>query len=294
MFFLNNKHKTTPERVVISSQAYLTVVSEVSAFSGIETGGIFLGTIENNIWYIIEAIDPGYEDITRESSYFKYDVKYVNHLANIRNKLYNRDLVLLGLWHRHPGSMDYFSGTDKETNKKFAGNSAGGSLSALVNIDPAFRITMYHIAPDFSYTKISVNNTLTGNNHIPADFLKMKDTAVYLDIINRESYGNSGKTEQKLMQVFESEYAGYLSSQRDFEYEVRMNNGSIGIEMKRINNDTILPELISVVLSHSGINQIVVQFDNNPRKYLYEDNIIQKYLEHKQQFLNKPTDGGQS
>jgi len=182
----SNDNINIPARVVFSSQAYLSIVSEVSAFLNIETGGMFLGTIENNVWYIIEVIDPGYETIIRDDYYFKYDTNYVNHLANVRYKLYDKELILLGLWHHHPGSMDYFSDTDKETNNKFAISLKDGALSALINVDPELRFTIYHISPDFIYTKINETNIDIGDSFIPAEILKLKDPEFYLNIINRK------------------------------------------------------------------------------------------------------------
>lgn len=44
MFFQKNKNDHSPEKIVLSTQAYLSIISEVSVFSDIETGGIFLGT----------------------------------------------------------------------------------------------------------------------------------------------------------------------------------------------------------------------------------------------------------
>jgi proteasome lid subunit RPN8/RPN11 len=164
-----NKHANIalPDKVVLSNQTYLSIVSEVSLFSDIETGGIFLGTIAHNNWYIIESIDPGYENSVRHHAYFEYDVKYVNHLANVRKALYEKELVLMGLWHRHPGSMDTFSSPDMETNKGFVDKLPSGALSAIINIDPQFRITMYHFTPAMRCTKCK--KIYVGDEHIPRE-----------------------------------------------------------------------------------------------------------------------------
>ena len=274
MMLSNINHKNIPGKVILSSQAYLSIVSEVSSFSDIETGGIFLGTIDKDTWYIIESIDPGIENIIREAGYFRYDVAYVNHLANIRYKLYNKELALLGLWHRHPGSMDYFSGIDKETNKKYVENSTNGSLAALINIDPAFRITMFYLSRGLHYTKLDATNIIWGDNNIPGDYLKLKDPSIYLDIINKKA----DKVKERLIKVFENEYTNYLSKQKDFDYEVQMKDESIEIELKCKNNEAGLPKQICATFSYSGKNQITVQFDNRPEAFMYVNNSILKYI----------------
>ena len=98
-------------KVIISDQAFLTIVVETYSFLDRETGGIFLVKKENSIWFIVEVIDPGYGKIVRDRAFFEYDEKYVTHLANVRSRLYENGLDLLGLWHRHPRICHLFSGT---------------------------------------------------------------------------------------------------------------------------------------------------------------------------------------
>ena len=92
-------------KVVFTERAYISVLSETAEKIHTETGGIFLGYREGDIWHIVESIDPGPKSVF-EVAYFEYDQKYVNHLSQKIARLYNRPLELLGLWHRHPGSFD--------------------------------------------------------------------------------------------------------------------------------------------------------------------------------------------
>jgi hypothetical protein len=301
MFFSpQSKDTKPPDKIVMSNQAFLSVTSEVSAYSGVETGGIFLGTIEDNTWYIIETIDPGYERIIREGGYFRYDVNYVNHLANIRNRFYANELVLLGLWHRHPGSMDSFSGTDRETNRKFAENSPVGSLSAIINIDPEFRITMYYISPKFHYSTIDC--IIYGDKNIPSDYLQLKNPKIFLDKINKKSRGKPDKLQEKLMQIFENEYITFLSQQKEYAFEVEMEENSIKIELQS-NNEEYKPDKFTVVFSYrkSDKNQIITRFiyetDSIIREYEYKPNIICKFIKavrNKNSNQNKMKTGGGS
>ena len=59
------------------------------------------------IRYLNKTIDNPEEDVLTVS--FEYDEAFVNYLAQSVANQYKRPLDLLGLWHRHPGSMDVFS-----------------------------------------------------------------------------------------------------------------------------------------------------------------------------------------
>jgi len=131
-----------PKHIVFSNRAFVALLAETKEKFTTETGGIFLGIMRNDIWFVIESIDPGPQSIF-QPAYFEYDGNYVRHLANKVNRLYGDRLDVIGLWHRHPGSMDVFSNTDHGTIKKFAEQNRGVTISALVNIDPNFRLTMY-------------------------------------------------------------------------------------------------------------------------------------------------------
>jgi len=166
------------QQVIFSKRAYTALMTETLGKINTETGGIFLGHFSNDKWYIIESIDPGPRSIF-SPAYFEYDEAYVNHLANKINRLYKTPLRLIGLWHRHPGSMDSFSSTDEETHAKFAGINPYGILSALVNIDPVFRLTIYSIPERKSFLTATrkIRSYLVGDNYIPEDFLSLNPTA---------------------------------------------------------------------------------------------------------------------
>lgn len=166
-------------RVVFSNRAYTSVLAETTEKIKTETGGLFLGVVQDDTWYIIEAIDPGPKSIF-EIAYFEYDQKYTQHLINKIANLYEKRLELIGLWHRHPGSFDQFSSTDDGTNAKYASMRTEGAISALVNIDPAFRITMYHVDRPCRYKKIEYD---VGDSLIPDGLLKFKTPEQYFSIM---------------------------------------------------------------------------------------------------------------
>ncbi len=160
--------------VVFSRRAFNAIVTETLDKHPLETGGIFIGyVLDNGIWIVVETIPPGIETVNR-SAYFEYDATFINYLSNVVAKQYKGNLQLLGLWHRHPGSMDVFSSTDDETNLLFARPNPWGAISGLVNCDPRMRLTMYHVDGQGAYTKTewSVDDGI-----IPEDLLELRFTS---------------------------------------------------------------------------------------------------------------------
>lgn len=169
--------------VVFTKRAFNAIVTETLARHPIETGGIFLGyMLDNGVWAVVETIPPGVKTIN-QMAYFEYDTEFVNYMANVVARQYREKIQVLGLWHRHPGSYDTFSGTDDSTNKLFAnGTPEGcGSISALVNCDPQLRMTMYGVDRNVHYTPIPW--IVDDGDIIPENLLALK----YEDINNLPS-----------------------------------------------------------------------------------------------------------
>lgn len=173
-FAMNNSCET----VVISDKAYNAIIRESFAKHPVETGGILLGYIlDNGIWVVMEMIPPGINGIF-QTAYFEYDRDFVNYLGTSIANQYREPLQLLGLWHRHPGSMDYFSSTDDGTNSEFASRNPYGVISGLVNIDSKFRLTMYHLnhmegqrPRNIAYSTVDVE---IGDDLIPEKFFELR------------------------------------------------------------------------------------------------------------------------
>ena len=167
-------------RVVFSDRAYAAVLAETTEKIKTETGGLLLGKLQDDEWYVIEAIDPGPKSVF-QVAYFEYDQQYTQHLINKIANLYDVPLSLIGLWHRHPGSLDQFSSTDDGTNSKYANMRPEGAISGLVNIDPVFRLTMYHVSFPCKYSKISY---AVGDDLIPGELLRYKSVDRFTEIMN--------------------------------------------------------------------------------------------------------------
>lgn len=189
------------ETVVISDKAYNAIIRESFAKHPVETGGILLGYIlDNGLWIIMEMIPPGINGIF-QTAYFEYDQDFVNYLGTSVANQYKEPLQVLGLWHRHPGSMDYFSSTDDGTNSEFASKNPYGVISGLVNIDPAFRLTMYHLEhndgvrpQNIAYSTVDVE---VGDDLIPEKFFALR----YVDEEHSELHPTPSHTGTQISQT---------------------------------------------------------------------------------------------
>lgn len=159
-----------PECVIFSDRAAISLLVEAREQNELdnETGGVFLGYRRGKIWYVIECCDPGPKAIFRHS-YFEYDHEYINHTINKLSRIYLKQLELLGLWHRHPGSLDRFSATDDRTNLEYAQLHPEGAISAIANIDPHFRLTIYEVTQPLRYRRV---RHLIGDARIPSALLR--------------------------------------------------------------------------------------------------------------------------
>ncbi|MCI7316211.1 MAG: Mov34/MPN/PAD-1 family protein [Bacteroidales bacterium] len=157
--------------MVFTQRAFNSILTETIHKHPVETGGILIGyVLDSGARIVVENIPPGPQS-THQWGYFEYDVDFVNYLSNVVARQYVGNLQVLGLWHRHPGSMDTFSSTDDGTNRMFASEHPLGAISALVNCDPRARITMYHVAPNGAYTPIEW--FVDDGDLIPENYLKL-------------------------------------------------------------------------------------------------------------------------
>ena len=155
------------KKIVLSDRAYIQIFNESQSRIQTETGGLLLGHFDDGVWYVVEASDPGI-NAKFFNAYHEGDDVYENHVCGVISRTYKHPLVFLGMWHRHPGSFDSFSGTDDGTNYKYAGSAGNGCISAIINYDPDFRITFYYVQQGehhrVYYTKVDVE---VGDDKIP-------------------------------------------------------------------------------------------------------------------------------
>lgn len=156
--------------VVFSNKAYNAIIDETFKQNPLETGGLLLGYRLRGDWIVMEVIPPGYNS-THQYAYFEPNKIFNDYLINSVSTKYHIQLELLGLWHRHPGSMDVFSRTDDETNLEYAKLHPCGAISGLVNVDPNFRLTMRHVSNPLHYELVDVE---VGDDLIPEDYFKLR------------------------------------------------------------------------------------------------------------------------
>lgn len=157
------------QEVFFSNRAYIAILKETQVHISTETGGILLGRVDGDKWYIVESLDPGPKSVFL-TTYFEYDHKYLEHLISKINYLYEKPLRIMGLWHRHPGSFNVFSTTDDGTNYKFAQLNKEGAISALINIEPETMLTVYHVTGKNNKVAYSKVKYKVGDEFIPSEY----------------------------------------------------------------------------------------------------------------------------
>jgi integrative and conjugative element protein (TIGR02256 family) len=170
-----------PTTIFLTARSYRDILNETSQQLATETGGVLIGECRRDKWFVVESIDPGPKAVLQHS-YFEYDHNYVNHLTNKVRQRYVAPLKLLGLWHRHPGSFDRFSGTDDGTHRRYIQQCNGRIISGLVNVDPTFRITFYVV--DGEPPRHQRTGYVVGDEHFPPELLLTLDERTLLGRVN--------------------------------------------------------------------------------------------------------------
>lgn len=241
-------------KVVFSDRAFAAIMAETTEKTKTETGGLFLGSFEDGIWYVIEAIDPGPKSIF-EVAYFEYDQQYTQHLINKIANLYDKKLTLIGLWHRHPGSFDQFSSTDDGTNSKYARMRKEGAISALVNIDPKFRLTMYHVDQPCRYSVIEYD---VGNHLIPDEMLRYKSPEKFANLM-------AGIISDEYKDFHPSvSLNGFLKTVLPYMKRIKLNEVFTEVKDRNIATERILDELVedsAFLVDDQGIEYSISQVD---------------------------------
>lgn len=241
-------------KVVFSDRAFAAIMAETTEKIKTETGGLFLGSFEDGIWYVIEAIDPGPKSIF-EVAYFEYDQQYTQHLINKIANLYDKKLTLIGLWHRHPGSFDQFSSTDDGTNSKYARMRKEGAISALVNIDPKFRLTMYHVDQPCRYSVIEYD---VGNHLIPDEMLRYKSPEKFANLM-------AGIISDEYKDFHPSvSLNGFLKTVLPYMKRIKINEVFTEVKDRNIATERILDELVedsAFLADDQGIEYSISQVD---------------------------------
>lgn len=256
------------QMVVLSNKAYNAIIRESFDKHPVETGGILLGHIlDNGVWIVMEVLPPGIQCVF-ERAYFEYDDAFVNYLAQSVASQYKIQLELLGLWHRHPGSMDVFSSTDNGTNTTFALQNPNGVISGLVNIDPQFRLTMYHMEnprrtphqynrPYYERIEVEVGDDIIPNEYFELKYYNGDDSCLnpmVEPIQNRES--RSVKTENSVHHIINEVLDGFSVDKQGREPGEIENDVTKPVESPTWMNDLI--QFWNILKRHKIVSFVVI------------------------------------
>lgn len=272
------------QTIVFSSKAYNAIIRESFDKDPVETGGILLGHIlDNGIWIVMEVLPPGINS-TFEIAYFEYDDQFVNYLAQSVADQYKIPLSLLGLWHRHPGSMDVFSLTDDTTNLSFASLSQNGAISGLVNIDPRFRLTMYHLNAEQlngSRPKYQIVSYEIGDDLIPDYYFDLKYYNKSTNILNLEPHtkkrNNPVQIDSNNQRRHQKQQNSKASGSNNFINFLKANKRNCAL--------AFLFLVLLICICHQSLNQLSCLSEKISRLYTAAQKRIQQRSEDHSQVL---------
>lgn len=168
-------------RVVLSPLAWTLMISQSYLNDPNETGGALLGYRDGTTVHVTVALPPGPRS-QASPVMLKYNEEFQNYVFGVITELMGQKAGLLGLWHRHPGSLDRFSGVDAVAHEQFGKVLNGGVISLLLNLDGpegSPRVTGYFVdTKEMVYHLIPVTVEETaGQLLIPAEEIIRKYTA---------------------------------------------------------------------------------------------------------------------
>lgn len=88
------------ESVRISDRALAAMASGIEKFPDSENGGIILGIRKDDKFDIVEAIEAG-EKAIHETGKLTCDMKSTVYIAAMLSGLYEEELEVIGIWHKH-------------------------------------------------------------------------------------------------------------------------------------------------------------------------------------------------
>lgn len=169
-------------RVVLSPLAWALMASQSYRNDPNETGGALLGYREGTTVFGTVALPSG-PGCEASSTILRYDAEFQNYIFGVLGDILGEKGTLLGLWHRHPGSFDRFSGLDAVAHRQFGAVLDGGEVvSLLVNLDGpegAPRVTGYFVDTNemvYHLTEVVVDEA-AGDLLVPAEEIIRKYTA---------------------------------------------------------------------------------------------------------------------
>jgi len=149
--------KTNSKYVLFDENVIHKIITELKDNPNNETGGVLLGYRNNNVWTVVEMVEPGPNAIRKIDS-FEFDTEYVNQMCNQFIDDSNSNIELLGIWHKHNGKNSRFSKEDEELNKKIVILNGLDIISGIVVSYPKYSLQLY-------YVDLNENTTVVEHNY---------------------------------------------------------------------------------------------------------------------------------
>lgn len=111
MWWINGT--TVMKNVILSNRAVAAMVSGIEKFPDTENGGILLGIRRKGEIAVVEAIEAG-EAAIHERGKLVCNIKSMEYIANTVKWLYEEELEVIGIWHKH--NHDYIPAFSTEDN----------------------------------------------------------------------------------------------------------------------------------------------------------------------------------
>lgn len=89
------------KKVFYKKQAIEVFQSEIEKFDGLESGGVLIGYIEDDV-LIVDKASGGGPNAIHEELYFRADPNYVDMFIDMEIANSGGELRYLGEWHTHP------------------------------------------------------------------------------------------------------------------------------------------------------------------------------------------------
>ncbi|MBS1511079.1 MAG: Mov34/MPN/PAD-1 family protein [Bacteroidetes bacterium] len=123
--------KSVIQKIKFSREAMDVFCTEIAEWGTIETGGVLVGYIENDIIYIAKASSPGPNAIHDIAS-FQADANYVDMFIDMESANSAGRYQYIGEWHTHPQIEPTPSDTDLISLKEIADTSTDFALVFII------------------------------------------------------------------------------------------------------------------------------------------------------------------
>ncbi len=140
-------------KVLLCYRAIAAMISELESHPNAETGGVFIGKETNGDFWILDSVFPGPNSKHGNNS-FEYDSDFLNYTINKLLKMYEDEIMVVGIWHQHLSGSSSFSVYDDIMNYKFVDKTEKGIVSAIVNRKAGLDITFYYVDKKHEYQRI--------------------------------------------------------------------------------------------------------------------------------------------